>query len=438
MKITDIKPIPKYILALIRKKDMRFYQKPDGHNRFYAYLTVWHKELVKVTVAVRHYKKQWYCKQVAFHGIHSDKCFVKDIEYCGFVGMGFRVGWYDEGLQNAPKWFENGVCFAKDKYYDPWAPIVNLDVLEKFPEYKYSAYKQYPYCTLFKFLRLYEQYPQAEYLVKLRLFQYATSKMILRRLANNLRFRRWFLAHKDEIRQNRYYVGTILAAFSKKRPLRDVQEENTVLKRFATNKHYKNLRPHFKKDALKLMRYIEEKGTNPYSYYDYYRACEYLELDMTEDKNRYPHDFQRWHDIRTDQYRVKKAEQDEKERQLLVENFTKVAQKYITLQHDKRGAFVCFIAQTPAELVAEGNHLHHCVGRMNYDMRVAREESLIFFIRHKDNPTVPFVTVEYSPSNHKVLQCYGEHDSRPNEKVLHYVNKVWLPYANRQLKQIAA
>ncbi len=48
------------------------------------------------------------------------------------------------------------------------------------------------------------------------------------------------------------------------------------------------------------------------------------------------------------------------------------------------------------------------------------------------------MTLEYSPRSHKVLQCYGEHDHKPSEDILHYVNKIWLPYANRTIKQIAA
>lgn len=78
------------------------------------------------------------------------------------------------------------------------------------------------------------------------------------------------------------------------------------------------------------------------------------------------------------------------------------------------------------------------MGRMNYDQRFIREESLIFFIRKKEQPDTPLVTFEYSLRNHKVLQCYGEHDHKPSEDILHYVNKVWLPYANRTIKQIAA
>ena len=96
------------------------------------------------------------------------------------------------------------------------------------------------------------------------------------------------------------------------------------------------------------------------------------------------------------------------------------------------------IAHSPADLVREGEMLHHCVGRMNYDQRFIREQSLIFFIRMREQPDTPFVTLEYSLQNHKILQCYGEHDHKPSDAVLHYVHKVWLPYANRTIKKLAA
>lgn len=46
--------------------------------------------------------------------------------------------------------------------------------------------------------------------------------------------------------------------------------------------------------------------------------------------------------------------------------------------------------------------------------------------------------MEYSPSRKKILQCYGKNDSTPNDNILEFVNKKWLPFANRQLKKLAA
>ena len=158
---------------------------------------------------------------------------------------------------------------------------------------------------------------------------------------------------------------------------------------------------------------------------------------MNLERNRYPHDFKRWHDIRIDEYRSKKAEADAKQNKMFCKKFAKVAKKYGALQQEKNG-FAIIIAKSPADLKREGEILHHCVGSMNYDQKFAREETLIFFVRNKDQIETPFVTLEYSLKNHKVLQCYGEHDTTPEENVLQFVNNVWLPYANRKLKKVCA
>ena len=61
-----IKPIPNYIAKIIKNKDKYSY---EGQISFYAYLSKIKGELVKITVACKHYKKQWFCKQVAVHGV---------------------------------------------------------------------------------------------------------------------------------------------------------------------------------------------------------------------------------------------------------------------------------------------------------------------------------------------------------------------------------
>ena len=197
----------------------------------------------------------------------------------------------------------------------------------------------------------------------------------------------------------------------------------------------------FMKYACDEARNLAEKGANSACIDDatvYGWAIHYLGLDMNEEKNRYPHDFKRWHDIRIDEYRSTKALKDEQERKEFYDKFATVASKYLGLEYDKKSVYIAIIAQKPSDLIHEGEMLHHCVGRMGYDQKFAREESLIFFIRMKDEPEKPLVTVEYSLKDKKVLQCYGDHDSKPNESIMQFVNKKWLPYANRKLKQIAA
>ena len=55
-----------------------------------------------------------------------------------------------------------------------------------------------------------------------------------------------------------------------------------------------------------------------------------------------------------------------------------------------------------------------------------------------DDLQTPFVTIEYSLKKKQVLQCYAYNNTKPDEKVLNFVNNKWLPHTNQQIQQIAA
>ena len=80
IKSKDIKPIPNYIAKIIKQKSM------NGFSNFYSYLTKIKGELARITVACKEYDKQWLCKQVAVHGVHSKNWSSK------------RYGIYNNGL----------------------------------------------------------------------------------------------------------------------------------------------------------------------------------------------------------------------------------------------------------------------------------------------------------------------------------------------------
>ena len=439
MKIEKIKPIPKNMQKLIQKVDLMNYKAQDQHLRFYTYMAKNDKELVRVYVAVKNYRKKWYCKQVIVHGVHSEMCFLKDIKFTTLGG--YSVGWYDMGIQKYQNWYEDAEWGTQyDQYFNPWAPIVNLNyIIEHFPEYKYSAIDQYPKQNVLQYLRIYEKYPQTEYLVKAGLSCFATCKSVLRQAGKDKGFRKWLFKHKDEIWEG-VYAETALEAYKTGSPIKETQIYLSRKKCFIRDEDTKPIRELFrgKKALERFFSYIDKQHTNERSYRDYILACRELGIDLSEEKNLLPHDFKRWHDIRIDEYHTKKALEDAERKKKLVQDFRTVAEKYLPLQYDKQKDYIAIIAMSPADLVREGDLLHHCVGRMNYDQKMIREDSLIFFIRAKAEPKTPLVTVEYSPSQKKVLQCYGDRDSKPAESILNFVNKKWLPFANKQIKMIAA
>ncbi len=436
MKREFIKPIPKHILKAIKKRDEQDFDTPSSNKRFYAYLTKYEGELVKVTVAVRHRYGKWFCKQVAVHGVDSNVCFAKDINF--YYIAGYVVGWYEEGFYKTPKWWENdGWCLFDDGAFDPNAPVINPEYALKFKEYKYSAVDKYGYCDIFKYLRLYKNNPQMEYITKLGLACIVTSKQVLTLSKKDANFRKWLSRNAAIISKNHYYVMTIMAAYKKGLDFDEVQAYISSQKALQNKHSYSELKKEFHGEIPKLLAYISKHKTSISNYDDYMKACKYLGLDFTDTKHRYPINFTYWHEVRSDEYATKKAIIDEQTRKELYEQFAKIATKYLPLEHYKNGGYVVIIAKSPAELIKEGELLHHCVGRMGYDQRMVREESLIFFIRNITEQEKPFVTIEYSLQQKKVLQCYGENNAKPERNVIEFVNEKWLPYANRQLRLVA-
>ncbi len=441
MNVKYLRPIPNYIAKKIRKIDEQTFQ--DGNSRFYAYFAKMKDELVKITVACKSYKSQWFCKQVAIHGVHSEKCYVKDIEYCI---MGFRVGWFSQGLTEQRAIYETDEwCTADDKYYDPAAKVVNKKFALKFDTYKYSVVDKYLYANILKYLRVYEQYPQAEYFMKLGLQHLATNITLLRKVGKDKNFRKWLVKYAKQLRNDYgnypyFSAKVMLASYKTNTDLLETQiferEKRILLQNYTfTHSISKVIKPNEIGDFIK---YVKKQNISVSTYYDYLKACVYLNLDMNIPKNRYPHDFKRWHDIRTDEYATAKAIADEKERAELYQKFATVAHKYEGLQYTRQAAFIMLIPSSPADLIREGEQLSHCVGRMGYDQKFAREETLIFFVRNIAELNEPFVTIEYSIKQHRILQCYGHGNSKPNDNVLHFIKKQWLPYANRKLNKILA
>ena len=436
MKIEKIKPIPKYIIKLIQKKDHIFYPSQSGNKRFYSYLTKNDGELVQVTVCCRNRSGKWYCKQVAIHGIDSKFCFVKDMYFTNLAG--YIVGWHEEGLSKHQSWYERGWGWAEDKYFSPFAPLVNIEYALQIDEFKYSAVDKHVGDNAIKYLRMYRQYPQMEYLTKLGLHHYVMSRQILALAQKDKGFRRYISKNALYInRPNGFYVQSIIKAYKTGGDIDDIDRQEKMIKDLYKQEYYNEIKEIFKGKLTNLVDYLYNQEISSRLYIDYIRACKGLDLDLTEERNLFPRDFMHWHDVRIDENRTKQAIDDAEKRKDFYCKFLHISTKYFSLEH-QNGTFAVVIAKSPAELINEGDVLHHCVGRMGYDQKFTREESLIFFLRNVNDLNKPLVTIEYSPKTKKILQCYGEYNSMPNENVLDYINKQWLPYAKQQLLNIAA
>ncbi len=234
IEIKDIKPISKMMLNRIKMLDEKLNPKLSGNTRFYTYFTKFKNELCSVTVAVRNYYKKWFCKQVVVHGIHTDRVYLQDIG----ITMGFfRDGWFREGISKWSTWVDYDWGWNDDKYFQmQTATIVNKEYISKLKDYKYSAIDLYKCIDIFKYLRLYEQYPKAELLVKYGLSYLSTSKQILRLCDKDKNFCKWLFKNKDEIASTGTHISALIKAYKTNKPINLINKIEYVKRNYNTYK----------------------------------------------------------------------------------------------------------------------------------------------------------------------------------------------------------
>lgn len=83
--------------------------------------------------------------------------------------------------------------------------------------------------------------------------------------------------------------------------------------------------------------------------------------------------------------------------------FSQVYNNYKDKLAFEYGDFKIVLPTCGQDLITEGNQMHHCVG--GYVNMVANGETLIVFVRNKNNLNVPYITCQVEPSG-KINQYY--------------------------------
>lgn len=164
-------------------------------------------------------------------------------------------------------------------------------------------------------------------------------------------------------------------------------------------------------------------------YFDYIRMRQNAGYDMTSDIILFPADFRRRRDEMI--LEAEKAKMDEHKKQVLA-RYPKIAEKYKRLSDKYSAAAAGLIirpAKDAAEIVEEGRILHHCVGGDNYLSSHNNGNSFILFLRNIEAKDIPLITVEIRGEH--IIQWYGVHDSKPNEKMI----DAWLKTYTKELKK---
>ncbi len=169
----------------------------------------------------------------------------------------------------------------------------------------------------------------------------------------------------------------------------------------------------------KIVNYLRkqtgtDKGAWAREYLDYLRMKKKLGYDMTDSIVLFPKDLKEAHNkavIETDEIAA------EERRAEAEENFKEIRTRFKEadeVYHCESGTFIIRPAKSASEIVDEGRYLHHCVGGDDYLSKHNDKESIICFLRPKEEPEKPYITVELI--NGKVEQWHGYLNEKPDEK----------------------
>ena len=168
----------------------------------------------------------------------------------------------------------------------------------------------------------------------------------------------------------------------------------------------------FHKTASYLMKQsikYEADGADWRMLYDYWNMCIQLNYDSCNADIRYPQRLKRSHDQAAEQItynRNKEKDEDFKKRYNSLSRFSYVDDELELEIHP---------ARSPYEMRNEGEKLHHCVA--SYIDSHATGMKTIFFIRHRNQPTTPYFTLEFNFKDMKVVQNRGLRNCERTDEV---------------------
>lgn len=164
-------------------------------------------------------------------------------------------------------------------------------------------------------------------------------------------------------------------------------------------------------NLIKAVKYLEKQVLNIELYKDYLEnACE-LGADMASEEILFPPHLMNAHDRAYEAVRAKEIEAALKAEKAAAKKAGKLKKARKTLEFEY-GGFIIRQPKDVEEIVHEGAALLHCVA--GYARSHFAGETTIMFIRKKDEPNVPYFTVEVHDC--QIVQCHGYRNERENKK----------------------
>lgn len=389
------------------------------------------KEFVRHVYASRNTVKNGFECMEVFREYESGLKIGKNFYYCSYGGgAGLHVVWkktnsYYYGNYERTKEFEECDDYINIGMFHPVQMTILEDIVVHDLSLKYCKWNNN--VDALSYIKQYRKYPIVEMLMKLELYHLVFNEKCILLMNSNKSFCKWLFKNKDGIKDNKISFASLRVAFKRGKDVveynSDVIDKRKVAREISDSlgKELYQLVKEKCKDFDRLIKYVNRVGKS--NYRDYIEACKFLKLNLSDTKVLYPTKFKYWHDFYVKQMNAAKNKK-------IDQAILKQSRCFSHLLLNLKELILKFPTKTQ-DFIDEGEALHHCVGRMNYNERMAKGESLIVFIRKKEKPNKPYVTMEFDPKKKTIKQIYGDHDKVPTSEVRNEIYNVWLPMAKQ-------
>ena len=428
MQEVDYNPIVEYVDYLVTLEDII---KENRYQRVsYLEYDEKRKEFVRHVYVSRITKKKGFECMEVFREYENGEKLTKNFDYIiGSAYSGARFIWNDKIRMGY-------YCRDREEEFDSgeWANIKMLPYTKQLTtiESIVSHDLSLRYCRwnenvdALDYIRMYKKFPIIEMLMKLELYHLVFNEKCAKLMTENKTFCKWLYNNRKDIKNNLISFQSIKQAFKKGYDVATYNED--IIKKRNDARLLSDI---LGKDLYKLVKDIKDKDrivtyaqkVGRHNYQDYLEACLYFKLDIHDTKVLFPNDFKYWHDYYINQMETSKNEEIDK-------NILNQATQYKFLLLDLETLDLMFPTKTQ-DFIDEGEALHHCVGRMSYNKKMANGETLIIFVRRKEELNKPYVTMEYDPTTKKIRQLYADHDHEPSEEVKNAIYNEWLPMVQK-------
>lgn len=166
------------------------------------------------------------------------------------------------------------------------------------------------------------------------------------------------------------------------------------------------------------------------TYLDYLAMRKQLGYDLTNTIYKYPRDIEAAHGKMVQETNLAELELRITKKEEEFPHIRKMYRRLRDYYFREFDGMTIRPAKSAGEIITEGKVLHHCVGGDNYLRKHDDGKSAILFLRFRENPDIPYITVEMQGD--RILQWYGAYDRKPDQENM----QKWLDAYVKELKSL--